>query len=314
MSYTGADVTVLISAFNAASYVGTALGSVGTQTTPPGAVIVVDDGSTDDTVAVASAWKDRLPVEVVELGENRGAGYARAVGVEHVRTPLIAVLDADDYWLPEHAEVMLSTYERAGGLVTAQELWWVDRLGIGPSDERWRTVPPESEQLRKIIDQCYVSIGTLFSREDCMRAGNFRAIGNEDWDLWIRMIRRGIRVTRGPHPTFLYQIRHSSVSFGTKTDDAGIDVAEHAVAEAESSEERKWAELSLRRRVARRSLTEAYNYAHEGRSARARGAAFRALRGNPHTARRALFMTVFPRLGARLHERLLNDLSRRVTQ
>ncbi len=311
---TAADVTVLISAYNAASYLGTALGSIGMQSEAPGAVIVVDDGSSDDTVAVASAWSDRLPVEVIALGENRGAGHARKVGVDHTLTSLIAVLDSDDYWLPDHLETMLTTYRRAGGLVTAQELWWVDGLGVGPSDERWRTVPPEHEQLRKIVTQCFVSIGTLFSREDCVRAGNWRAIGNEDWDLWIRMIRGGVRVTRGPHPTFLYQIRPSSVSFGTKAFDAGIAVAELAVAEAASEPERRWAEASLRRRRASRALAESYDLAHAGEPMRARMAAARAIRGSWHTGSRAVFMTALPGLGARLHDRLLHDLSRRVTQ
>ena len=314
MTVSAADVTVLISAYNAAGYIGTALGAVAAQTEAPGAVIVVDDGSGDDTVAIASAWSDQLPLEVVALGENRGAGYARAVGVERARTSLIAILDSDDYWLPEHLETMLATYRRAGGLITARELWWVNGMGIGPSDERWRTVPPVHDQMKKILDQCFVSIGTLFARDDCLRAGNFRAIGNEDWDLWIRMIRRGVVVTRGPHPTLLYQIRPSSTSFGTKVVDADIDVVERAIAEAESPQERSWAEASLRRRRAKRSLAEAYEVAHSGRSARARVLAFQALRGDRHTASRALFMTALPVVGARLHERLLHDLSRRVEQ
>ncbi|HZP29949.1 MAG TPA: glycosyltransferase family 2 protein [Acidimicrobiia bacterium] len=314
MSFAPADVTVVISAYNAAAYIGTALGSVAAQRVPPGAVVVVDDGSADDTVAVASAWADVLPVEVVALGENRGAGHARAVGVERARTALIAILDSDDYWLPDHLDTMLDTYARAGGLVTAQELWWVDGLGIGPTDERWRTVPPERDQLRGIIDHCFVSIGTLFSRDDCMRAGNFRAIGNEDWDLWIRMIRRGARVTRGPHPTFLYQIRASSVSFGTKAFDWNMDVLERAIEEAESPAERRWAEESMRRKQAQRSLAASYELARAGRAMAARGAALKALHGNAHTAQRAAFMVMFPGLGERLHERLLHDLSRRVTR
>jgi glycosyltransferase involved in cell wall biosynthesis len=314
MTVSASDVTVLISAYNAAAYVGMALGSVASQRELPGSVVVVDDGSSDDTVAVASAWSDVLPVEVIALGENRGAGHARAVGVERAKTSMIAVLDSDDFWLPDHLETMLQTYGRAGGLVTAKELWWVDGLGIGPSDERWRTVPPERDQLHAIIEQCFVSIGTLFSRDDCLRAGNWRAIGNEDWDLWIRMIRRGARVTRGPHATLLYQIRPSSVSFGTKAFDWNIDVLDHAIAEAESPLERKWAEASKRRKQAQRSLAASYEHARAGQSRAARVAATRALRGSEHTRMRAAFMVLLPVLGERLHERLLHDLTRRVTR
>jgi glycosyltransferase involved in cell wall biosynthesis len=275
-------------------------------------VIVVDDGSSDHTVELARAWEPVLPIEVVALEENRGAGNARRVGIERATTSLIAVLDSDDYWLPDHLATMLRTYAGAGGLITARDYWWVPGLGLGTPDARFRECPPPEQQLKKIIDRCFVSIGTLFSRDDCLRVGNFRAIRAEDWDMWIRMIRAGIHVTRAPHQTFLYQLRPGSQSFGLKVFDESLPVVEAAVREAATPEERRWAEASLRRFRASKALAMAYELAQSGEPTRARASAVKALRGDLRTIARASFMTVLPRKGAEIHHRLMNDLSRRV--
>jgi hypothetical protein len=312
VSYASDDVTVVICAYNAAAYINTALAGVAGQTDPPGHVIVVDDGSSDHTVDLARDWEPVLPIEVVALEHNAGAGNARKVGIERATTSLIAVLDSDDYWLPDHLTTMLQTYASAGGLVTAREFWWVPGLGLGTPDGRHRDVPPPEQQLKRIIDRCFVSIGTLFAREDCLRVGNFRAIRAEDWDMWIRMIRAGTRVTRAPHKTFLYQVRPGSQSFGLRVFDESLPVVEHAVQEAATPEERRWAEASLRRWRAGKALALAYEHARAGQSAKARVWAVKALRGNARTFARASFMAALPRKGAEIHNRLMNDLSRRV--
>jgi glycosyltransferase involved in cell wall biosynthesis len=312
MTYSSEDVTVVTCAYNAAPYIDTALASVAAQTARPGKVIVVDDGSSDDTVARARGWETELPVEVVVLDENGGAGNARKVAVEQAPTALLAILDADDYWLPDHLETMVQTYASAGGLITARDLWWVPGVGLGKPDGRYRDVPPPPQQMKKIIEQCFLSIGNLFSREDCLRAGNFRAIRAEDWDLWIRMIRTGVRVTRAPHATFLYRMHQSSQSFGLRVFDESLPVVEHAVAEAETPEERRWAEASLRRWRASKALATSYELAGSGQAGKARVSAARALRGDRRTIMRAMFMAALPRKGAEIHHRLLHDLSRRV--
>ncbi|MCX7429151.1 MAG: glycosyltransferase family 2 protein [Planctomycetia bacterium] len=90
--------SVVIPAFNAASTILEAVESVMSQTLPPAEVIVVDDGSTDNTASVVSAMTG--PVRLIRQ-TNRGPGAATTAGVATVATPLLATLDADDLWLPE---------------------------------------------------------------------------------------------------------------------------------------------------------------------------------------------------------------------
>jgi glycosyltransferase involved in cell wall biosynthesis len=93
-------VSVVIPAFNAASYLGAALGSVLAQTQPPDEIVVVDDGSRDDTAAVAQSF----PGVRLVARSHGGIAAARNAGVAATSREWIAFLDADDLWLPDKLE------------------------------------------------------------------------------------------------------------------------------------------------------------------------------------------------------------------
>lgn len=101
-------VSVIIPAFNAERYLGEALASVLAQTVPPAEVIVVDDGSTDGTVAVAEAFGP--PVRCVRQ-PHAGASRARNLGVAEATGALLAFLDADDLWAPDKLALQLAALE-----------------------------------------------------------------------------------------------------------------------------------------------------------------------------------------------------------
>lgn len=89
--------SVVIPAFNASRTIAEAIQSILSQTVPAAAIIVVDDGSTDDTAAVAAGIAG--PISIVRQ-DNRGPGAATTAGFNRVATPFVATLDADDLWLP----------------------------------------------------------------------------------------------------------------------------------------------------------------------------------------------------------------------
>ena len=91
-----APVSVVIAAYNAELTLGPALASALAQLPPPAQVIVVDDGSTDGTAAVAASFPG---VEVIEQ-RNQGPSAARNCGIRAASQPWVAFLDADDLWLP----------------------------------------------------------------------------------------------------------------------------------------------------------------------------------------------------------------------
>jgi glycosyltransferase involved in cell wall biosynthesis len=92
------EVSVVIPAWNAARYLPDALASVAAQSVPVSEVLVVDDGSTDSTAALAEGLGG---VVRVLRQEHAGAAAARNHGVQEARSEWVAFLDADDYWLPD---------------------------------------------------------------------------------------------------------------------------------------------------------------------------------------------------------------------
>src|SRR5205814_2076225 len=100
-------VAVVIAAYRAAPFIDAALASVAGQTRMPEEVVVVDDGSDDGTFEIASTWSAVLPLTVIRLTTNSGPAAARAAAIANCRSPLIALLDADDVWLPNHLAAMV---------------------------------------------------------------------------------------------------------------------------------------------------------------------------------------------------------------
>jgi len=124
----GPLVSVVIPTFNRAHTLGRALSSVERQTYPNREVIVVDDGSTDETETVAGRFRG---VKYVRQPENRGQAAARNAGISLARGEYIAFLDADDEWMPAKLEKQVERLEvapaDAGLITTAFAL--IDRAG-----------------------------------------------------------------------------------------------------------------------------------------------------------------------------------------
>jgi glycosyltransferase involved in cell wall biosynthesis len=109
----GSGVSVIIPAFNVAQCLARAVKSALSQTPAPLEVVVINDGSSDDTPAIARAFGNRI---VYLEQENRGQGAARNAGLKVARGEFVAFLDADDYWLPGFISACVSflrTYPEA---------------------------------------------------------------------------------------------------------------------------------------------------------------------------------------------------------
>jgi glycosyltransferase involved in cell wall biosynthesis len=98
------DVSVIIPTYNRASLIGDTLDAILGQTVPPAEIIVVDDGSNDDTVGVVARYRSAVRYHRIE---NSGPGVARNIGVSLARWPWIALCDSDDIWLPTKQERQL---------------------------------------------------------------------------------------------------------------------------------------------------------------------------------------------------------------
>jgi glycosyltransferase involved in cell wall biosynthesis len=106
---TGLGVTVIIPTHNRAHLVCKAVANALKQTAPTDEIIVVDDGSTDDTLSALAVYGDRVRILA---GKHGGAGHARNLGIQAAGHPLIAFLDSDDEWMPDKLLLMRTFMER----------------------------------------------------------------------------------------------------------------------------------------------------------------------------------------------------------
>jgi glycosyltransferase involved in cell wall biosynthesis len=108
------SVTVIIPAYNAERFIVQALDSVLAQTYEDYEIIVVDDGSTDDTKSVAEEYARQDPRIKVIQQPNQGVGAARNAGINIARGKYVAPLDADDIWFPTKLEKQVALLEEKG--------------------------------------------------------------------------------------------------------------------------------------------------------------------------------------------------------
>jgi glycosyltransferase involved in cell wall biosynthesis len=300
------DVTVVVIAHDAASTIDTALAGIGGQTSMPAAVVVVDDGSTDTTAEKAAAWATMIPVRVERLPENVGTGSARAHAMSLVETDLVATLDADDYWLTDHVQLLRHT-SGPRRIVFARDLLWSPGSWIRITD---RALPGSADQLRELVRGNLSPAGVMFHRDDYERAGGYRRglRGSEDWDLYLRMVRGGVEMVLAEEPTLLYRIGAASTSAGYGNAATDVTVLECAREETSSDTERRWIDHELARRRARLSLASALDAAARAERRDARRHARAALHGASSKTRAiaaalALAPVQASRIRARVSER-----------
>jgi glycosyltransferase involved in cell wall biosynthesis len=114
----GPTVSVVVTTYNQARYIEETLRSVFNQTYPPWEVIVVDDGSTDDTPRLLAHFGDK--VHHIRQ-KNQGVASSRNTGISHARGDYVALLDGDDLWEPEKLAVQITAaydFPQTGLIVT----------------------------------------------------------------------------------------------------------------------------------------------------------------------------------------------------
>jgi glycosyltransferase involved in cell wall biosynthesis len=167
------------------------------QTRAPDEVIVVDDGSTDDTPDVLEDLARSLPATFVHVRQpNKGEASARNRGVALATADIIAFLDQDDVWLPTKIERQVKHFEADESLVFAFTAY--TKVAGNQRElvrvEGWKSDPKSA--LRRLMNGCCTTSSTVMVRVDALRAaGPFDerlALGN-DWDMWLRLVMDGAR-------------------------------------------------------------------------------------------------------------------------
>jgi glycosyltransferase involved in cell wall biosynthesis len=206
-----ATISVVIPSYNQAEYLSDAIESAYGQTYPPHEIIVVDDGSTDASLAIAERYKYskypliESPVRVIKQ-VNKGLATARNTGIMNATGDYILFLDADDILLEEALEVINMEIMATNGDV------------IAPSFKEF------GKRNREVILQGF----TMDDLKEANRLGYFSAVrrsallevggynhrmkhGYEDYDLWFDLFKRGKSFSLIQKVLVLYRVKEKSM-------------------------------------------------------------------------------------------------------
>jgi|GEM_PF-457222 len=201
-------VSVIIPTYNYGYYIEGTIQSVLSQTFSDFEVIVVDDGSTDNTGEIVRQFGDK--VQYIRQ-DNGGPNMARNTGIKAARGQYIAFLDADDKWLPEKLERQMPLIQRDPkiGLVYSR-VYKFDQSGVifghYPLGPCYRGKVMRQLYMRQVITMS----SALMKREVFKRVGLFdeKVTGPDDWDMWLR-IAACYEFDFVPQPLALYRIHNS---------------------------------------------------------------------------------------------------------
>jgi hypothetical protein len=192
-------VSVIIPTYNRANMVGKAIESVFKQTYPDWELLVVDDGSQDDTRRVITAYPDP-PVRYI-FQDNGGTSKARNTGVKASTGEYIAFLDSDDLFLPDKLGLQVAALDRNPHIGLVASGWTEVDTEQAPLRDLnpWRLTPNLS--LNDWLNGCPVIVpAVLVRRSWLIQVGLFddhlRYV--EDWDLWLRLAYAGCSMSWEP--------------------------------------------------------------------------------------------------------------------
>jgi glycosyltransferase involved in cell wall biosynthesis len=208
-------VSVIMPAYNVASYIGEAIASVLAQTHRDVELMVVDDGSTDSTAMIAAHFAARDSRVNLLRQPNGGISNARNHALRCSRGEFLAILDSDDVWEPEFLEAQLAVLRARPDVDIVTGNGWF--LGSRLHGRPVRPTPdprPEPTLASILADEEAIFIMSVMRRRVYETVGPFDESmrTNEDYDYWLRAAIAGFTFTRNDRPLAHYRRRDDSLS------------------------------------------------------------------------------------------------------
>lgn len=195
--------TISISSYNQAEYLREAIESALNQTVPC-EVIVVDDGSTDNSLEIAYEYKYKIKI-ISQV--NKGLSSARNTGLMNASNPFILFLDADDILLPNAVEIIEKTFFETNDDIIAPSF-----KTFGISNQEIILMPNPTIEDFKIANR--IGYCSAIRRRKLLEVGGYSprmTAGYEDLHLWFNLLSTGATITTIPEILWKYRTKEKSM-------------------------------------------------------------------------------------------------------
>jgi len=202
-------ISVVIPCYQQAQFLPDAVGSVASQTFADWEIIIVNDGSPDDTSGVARELIKKYPEKRIRLLEKRNGGlaHARNAAIAVAAGAYILPLDADDLIAPEFLARTLAILDSDPGLAIA----YTDLSHFGAEE---KIIQAAEFDFQKLCANNQLNYCSLFRREAWDQIGGYNANmiwGFEDWDFWMGAGELGLKAQRAPGALLHYRVKTASM-------------------------------------------------------------------------------------------------------
>lgn len=202
--------SVIIPCYNHANLLADSLSSLLRQSFTNWQAIIVNDGSTDNTIEIADYWcKSDSRIKLISVSNN-GLSSARNTGIKFSTGEYIALLDADDKYEFNHLQSLLNVFQAGSDIVFTGYKYFSDSTLINHSVRLNRSI-----NFQQILDGNIVPpVAVAFKRSIFEFSGGFDTSlkSAEDWDLWIRFYKIGFCLGISDESSALYRISPNSMS------------------------------------------------------------------------------------------------------
>ena len=205
-------VSVVIATYNMGQFIAQAIDSILQQTWKNLEIIVVDDGSKDNTTEVMAQYQNE-PKVIYIRNENQGQPKAKNCGIKNTKGEFIAFCDADDLWEPTKLEVQMPLFNKPSVGIVYSEVSNIDEHNI-----RYQKPPNEKRHIGKVTDflllQNFVPFGTSVIRRACIEKNGIfdeQFCMGIDWDLWLRYS-LDWEFAYTPEKTYIYRVWSGQMS------------------------------------------------------------------------------------------------------
>ena len=196
-------VSVIVPMYNAAPFIGDTLESIIASTYRPIEVIIVDDGSTDESLSLAQSFAQLHPEVQVLTQANAGVSAARNHAIRAAQGEYILPVDADDKISNTYIEHAVAAMNEQVRVVGCRAQFF------GAQQGEWKLADYSPERLARMN---MIHISSLFRRADWKRVGGFceEEIYREDWDFWLSIMELGGEYVRLDEIGLFYRVQKNS--------------------------------------------------------------------------------------------------------
>ena len=208
-------ITVILPAYNAEQFIKQAIESILTQTFSNFELIIINDGSTDNTDEVIRSFTDSR-IRYIKNTENKGLIDTLNKGIDEAKSKYLARMDADDISLPTRLEKQVNYLnEHTDKDVVASTIIFInekgEQTGTWPLD---RKTISSNEITKALITENCLAHPSVMGKTGVFAKFHYRKgrVNIEDYDLWLRMINSGCKIAKIAEPLLLYRVHEQSVT------------------------------------------------------------------------------------------------------